>query len=197
MIRNIILDMGNVLLTYEPETYAERLCTGEAAPIILRELFLGPDWAKQDLGLLGKRELFDLVKSRVPSGFHADLRNAIDHWSDLMKPLPGASGFLCEMHDQGYRLYVLSNAGYDFHEYFPQHYDTGLFSGIVVSCDLHITKPDRRIYEYLLQKYSLNPAECIFADDMPVNVLGAEKCGISGFLFQGDFNTLRERIRKS
>ena len=196
MIRNIILDMGNVLLTYEPETYAGRLCSEEAAPYVLRELFLGPDWAKQDLGLVGKKELYDLVRPRVPEAFHQDLWTAVDHWSDLMRPVPGAAEFLREMHGLGYRLYVLSNAGTDFYEYFPRNYDTGIFSGIVVSCDLHVTKPDRRIYEYLLETYRLDPSECIFADDLPQNILGAEECGISGFLFRGDFNALKEQIRK-
>ncbi|MBR6321354.1 MAG: HAD family phosphatase [Lachnospiraceae bacterium] len=191
MIRNIIFDMGNVLLSYEPERFADELCRPEAVPVILRELFQGPDWVKQDLGLVGKKELYELVKVRVPEEMHPDLKNAVDNWSSRMKPMPGAKEFLQEMKAQGYKLFVLSNAGSDFYEYFARHYDLLFFDGVVISADLHIVKPDRRIYEYLLETYSLKAEECIFADDMPENVRGAMNCGIRGFLFAGDYKSLR------
>ncbi len=194
MIKNVILDMGNVLLSYEPESYAGILSSKKAAPFILKELYLGEDWPKQDLGLVGKEELYELVKPRVPEEYHEDLRKNVYGWSDLMRPIPGAADFLKEMKAEGYRLFVLSNAGVDFHEYFPRHYDVSLFDGLVVSCDLHITKPDRRIYESLLESYGLKAEECIFADDLPRNVAGAETLGIHGFLFRGDYRELLEEI---
>lgn len=194
MIRNIILDMGNVLLSYEPDLYADKLCSPEAAPVILRELFRGPDWSKQDLGLVGKKELYELVKVRVPEEMHGDLKNAVENWSSLMKPLDGAVEFLEEMRAQGFRLFVLSNAGADFHEYFPRRYELSLFDGVTVSADLHVVKPDRRIYEHLLKTFSLKAEECIFADDMPENLRGAERCGIRGFLFTGDFGALKKAL---
>ena len=194
MIKNLIFDMGNVLLSYEPDSYAGKLCSKEAAPVILKELFRGPDWSKQDLGLVGKKELYELVSVRVPEEFHPDLWNAILRWSDLMRPLPGAQEFIRKMKERGFRLFVLSNAGLDFHEYFPKRYDTGLFDGIVVSCDLNVTKPDPRIYRHLLSEYGLTPEECVFADDLPENVAGAEKEGIHGFLFSGGYPALEAYI---
>ena len=44
-------------------------------------------------------------------------------------------------------------------------------------------KPDKKIYEYTLSKYNLNPANCIFIDDRLSNVEGAIKCGINGIQF--------------
>ena len=195
MIKNIILDMGNVLLVYDPELYVEKLCRKEAREIILKELFLGPDWPKQDLGLIDKPELFELVSKRVPEAFHEDLKNVIFGWSKYMKPVKGASEFLLRMKAAGYRLFVLSNAGFDFHDYFPSAYDIGLFDGIVVSCDRHFIKPDPKIYRYLLETYELDPSECLFIDDMQRNIDGAEACGIRGCLFTGDFNKLEREIK--
>lgn len=194
MIKNIIFDMGNVLLSYEPETYAEKLCRKEAAEVILRELFLGHDWAKQDLGLVGKEELYKLVKVRVPEEYHTDLRAAIYHWFDLMRPIPGAEEFLKKMKKQGYRLYVLSNAGKEFYEYFPRHYDYALFDRLIVSCDLQIKKPDPRIYRYLLETEGLRPEECLFIDDMPENVSGAQALGIQGMVFRGLFEEVEKKL---
>ena len=196
MIRNIILDMGNVLLSYEPETYADRLCSKEAAPFILKELFHGPDWPKQDLGFIGREEIYELVKARIPEEYHEDLRNVVWGWSELMREVPGAQDFIREMKDAGYHIYVLSNAGKEFYEYFPAHYDPELFEGMVVSCDEHVRKPDSEIYGILLDRFALTAGDCLFADDMPVNVEAAEQAGIKGFVFTGDYEALKERVRE-
>lgn len=50
--------------------------------------------------------------------------------------------------------------------------------GMVVSYQVHITKPDNRIYRHLLDKYDLNPEECIFFDDRVENTEAAKKMGI-------------------
>jgi putative hydrolase of the HAD superfamily len=52
-------------------------------------------------------------------------------------------------------------------------------------------KPDVCIYQYLLDKYQLLPEECFFIDDMARNVAGAEKAGIRGTVFDGDFEEIR------
>jgi putative hydrolase of the HAD superfamily len=41
-----------------------------------------------------------------------------------------------------------------------------------------LSKPDIRIYEALLDKYQLKPAESLFIDDLNINVLGAKKTGM-------------------
>jgi HAD superfamily hydrolase (TIGR01509 family) len=75
------------------------------------------------------------------------------------------------MHKES-RDYLLEN-----HEYI------NLFDGGVFSCDILSTKPAPAIYRYLLEKYQLAPQECIFFDDMEVNVEAAEKEGIKSVLF--------------
>ena len=93
----------------------------------------------------------------------------------VMPRLEGALPFLQQDKKGGYRLYVLSNASDEFYIYFPKSYDVNLFEGIVVSADLHIIKPDERIYRYLLERYGLNPGETLFIDDRLENVEGASE----------------------
>ena len=45
-------------------------------------------------------------------------------------------------------------------------------------------KPEKKIYEMLLEKYHLVPEECVFFDDIPANIQAARELGISGILFQ-------------
>ncbi len=191
-MKNIIFDMGNVLLSYNPEICLEHFFSCEKhRSIIRRELFQGPEWIEGDLGLLKDEERFYGVRKRVPEKLHEGLKACTLEWDMCMQPVSGAREFCDYIKKQGCRVYVLSNASSSFYRYFPRFLPFDYFDGMAVSCDIHIIKPDIRIYQYLLEKYALRPEECFFIDDIKKNVEGAAKAGIRGTVFQGDFKKLR------
>ena len=51
--------------------------------------------------------------------------------------------------------------------------------------EVKFSKPDIRIYEILLEKYSLIPEECLFIDDLEINVKAAEGSGMKGLVTFG------------
>lgn len=69
------------------------------------------------------------------------------------------------------------------------------FDGVMVSSDVHLIKPDTRIYELLCRTYDLKPQECIFIDDRPENVEAAERVGMKGIVFTGDYATVEDILR--
>lgn len=190
-MRNVIFDMGNVLLTYDPEVCLKRFfdCEEDRA-VVRRELFQGPEWIEGDLGHLTDEERFFGVSRRVPERLHEGLKRCTVEWDMCMQPVSGAREFCDYVKQKGGNIYVLSNASSSFYQYFPRFAAFDYFDGIVVSCDIHIIKPDIRIYQYLLDKYKLHPEECFFIDDVPENVEGASKAGIRGAVFKGDFINL-------
>lgn len=197
MIKNIIFDMGNVLLRYDPEVCLNRFVKREEdRALIRRELFEGPEWVQGDLGHITDEQRFDGVSRRVPQELHTELRQCAEQWHMCMEPVQGAKEFCAYAKEQGYRLYVLSNASSSFYQYFPRFAPFEYFDGLVVSCDIHIVKPDIRIYQYLLETYGLAPEECFFIDDMAANVEGAQKAGISGAVFGGDFEEIRKKLEE-
>ncbi|WP_285824391.1 HAD family hydrolase [Schaedlerella arabinosiphila] len=197
MIKNIIFDMGNVLLRYDPEVCLNRFVKREEdRALIRRELFEGPEWVQGDLGHITDEQRFDGVSRRVPQELHTELRQCVEQWHMCMEPVHGAKEFCAYAKEQGYRLYVLSNASSSFYQYFPRFAPFEYFDGLVVSCDIHIVKPDIRIYRYLLETYGLAPEECFFIDDMAANVEGARKAGISGAVFGGDFEEIRKKLEE-
>lgn len=194
MIRNIILDMGNVLLDYNPEVILEKtLDNEEDRQIIRKELFGGPEWVQGDLGIIKNSKRFDGVSQRVPSRLHSALRECVENWDICMVPVEGAVDFCREIKTRGYGMYVLSNACSLFYEYFPKYFPLEWFDGIVVSSDEHIVKPDAGIYRILLERYGLNADECLFIDDRADNVRGAVESGMNAYIFNNDFETVKSR----
>lgn len=195
MIKNIILDMGNVLLTFNPEIPLNQFCkTDEAKGLIRKELFEGPEWIQGDYGILSNAERFEPVSKRIPQKFHGELRNCVDHWDICMKPVPGARDFCEYVKSNGYGIYVLSNADTSFHDYFPRFAGEDYFDGVMVSSDVHMIKPEKRIYEHFLNTYKLLSEECLFIDDRVENIEGAGKAGISGYVFRGDFAEIKHLL---
>lgn len=195
MIKNVIFDMGNVLLEYNPDVCLEHFVEKEEdRAVIKRELFEGPEWKEGDLGYLTDAERFDGVSKRVPERLHTALKRCATGWVMCMKPVSGAREFCSFVKENGYQIYVLSNASNSFYDYFPDFLPLDYFDGIVVSCDIHMIKPDIRIYEYLLEKYGLKPEECFFIDDMAANIEGAKRAGMNGAVFKGDFEEMKRLI---
>ena len=191
MIKNIILDMGNVLLDYDPERILSEFCSSEEEKDAIRkELFNGPEWEMGDRGDIKDKDRFDQVKDRVDVRFHDALWKCADRWSSFLDPLPGAEEFCRSVKNKGFGIYVLSNASDLFYEYFPGFLPLDFFDGVYVSADHHMLKPDVRIYESFLELYGLKAAECLFIDDREINVEGARKAGISAVCFKGDFNDI-------
>lgn len=195
MLKNVIFDMGNVLLSYDPEIPLNLYCSSaKARDIIRRELFQGPEWIQGDYGYISNAQRYEPVSRRIPEEFHGQLKKCVDGWDICMKPVPGALDFCRYAKDKGLGIYVLSNADNSFHEYFPRFAEESFFDGVMVSSDVHMIKPEKRIYEHFLNTFQLASGECLFIDDRPENVEGAGAAGIHGYVFTGDFEELKKRI---
>ena len=195
MIKNIIFDMGNVLLDYNPDAAMQMLGINEKAkPVIMKELFGGNEWVQLDLGNISIDEAFENIKQRIHEEYHSDLRKCIDGWDVCMVPVEGAKDFCEFVKSNGFGVYVLSNAHKSFYSYFPRYFDLDFFDGVVVSADVHTVKPDIKIYKHLLEKYNLKAEECLFIDDRADNVDGALKSGMKAVQFKNDFEEIKKSI---
>lgn len=195
MIKNIILDMGNVLLKFDPEVSLRQYCETEAIrDVIRRELFEGPEWIMGDYGTITNAERFEPVSRRVPVSFHRQLQDCVDHWNICMQPIPGAKAFCEYIKSRGYGIYVLSNACNTFYDYFPRFAEISYFDGVMVSSDVHVIKPDIKIYQLFLDTYHLFPEECLFIDDREENAEGARTAGMQSIVYTGDFEQIKKRF---
>ena len=194
-IKNIIFDMGRVLLKFDPQVSLDIYCeTSEDKELLYKELFEGPEWIMGDEGTITNGQRYELVKERVPERLHRALKLIVENWVMCMEPVEGALDFYKLVKEKGYQTFVLSNACNRFYGYFPRFYELDSFQGVVVSSDVKMIKPNPAIYEYILKTYNLKPEECLFIDDVEVNVEAAKAAGIKGFVFRNNYEELKELL---
>lgn len=197
MIKNVVLDMGKVLLSFDPYMILNKVCENEAEKkLIFQNLFESEEWIMGDRGEITNEQRYDLVKKRIPESMHEKLKECVMHWDIFMEPIAGAKEFISQCKEQGMKVYVLSNACNKFFEYFPKHYNMDVFDGIMVSSKVRLIKPDVRIYELLCNTYGLTPQECLFIDDKLENVEAARKVGLHAFLFEGDYELVKRELEQ-
>ncbi len=91
---------------------------------------------------------------------------------------------LAALHQRNVPLFALTNWSAETFPHVFERYDfLGWFQGIVVSGPEKMKKPDRRIYQVLLDRYRITPNHAVFIDDNPVNVAAAREVGLHGLLF--------------
>ncbi len=191
MIKNIVMDMGNVLLAYDPFVILNQTCENEEEKaLILKHLFEGEVWEMGDRGEITNEQRYERVKPLLPETLHRKLKTCVEQWDICLQPIAGAKEFCRKRWEEGYGMYVLSNACNRFHTYFPERFGCELFDGILVSSDVHLIKPDVRIYELLCETYGLLAQECVFIDDRPENVEAAIRIGMKGIVFEGDYGKI-------
>ena len=182
MIKNVVFDLGGVVVAHNAESFKEKL--GDFFSFVF-----GPDskcvpsfWKDYDMGLL----TIDETAAEVAKFRNCTAETAKEHMLyaiSLQEEVEPTVKLIKELKEKGYKLYVLSNMSKEYIEFLRKLPVFECFDDQIVSCEVHIGKPDRGIYECLLTTCELNPAETIFIDDRYDNVEAAEEVGIVPFHF--------------
>jgi FMN phosphatase YigB (HAD superfamily) len=189
MIRNIIFDLGNVLISFLPSEYLEKNnYPPEKRDIILSDIFWGREWLLLDNGDLSTREAIDLIAKRS-SLTRSEIALIFDKRTEIMFPHVNNVRLLPGLLKEGYRLYYLSNFPADIFEEVKRSYPFfKYFVGGIISADVRFSKPDPGIFRVLFEKFDLVAKECFFIDDNQENVIAAEKIGMTVFFTSGSAN---------
>lgn len=188
-IKNLIFDIGNVLLKWDPEgIYTTLFGRKDFYNHPLSVIIGGEIWLELDQGLINLDE--GIKKATMGNEDYREeierfFREAPYHFYPIEETLNQALRYK----KLGYKIFLLSN----FHKYgygilkerFP-FFDN--FDGGVISFEVKLNKPDRRIYDSLLLKYNLDPSESLFIDDMEENITAAEELGIQGIHYSSNIN---------
>ena len=196
MIRNIVFDVGKVLVTFEPRKYLEQLGYDETTvEAVMRAVFLSELWLENDRGNLTITELEKGFVANAPE-YEVQIKHAFQNVGEIIELMPYAMDWIKELKKQGYHLYIISNYGESTYQQ-TEHKLKFLpyMDGAIFSYRHKMIKPDREIYELLLERYGLKAHECVFIDDCFENVEGARKVGFYGIHFL-DYQQAKEELKK-
>ena len=195
MIKNIVFDMGKVLVGYDTMRVCRQYMEDEEdRELVCTAVFVSPEWLLLDMGVISEEEALDRICKRLPARLHEKARLCMEHWPDYcMWPIEGMEEIIKNLKGKGYGIYLCSNASMRL----PKLYKKVIpgieyFDGVIFSASVKCIKPQRQIYEILFSRFGLKPEECFFVDDMQLNIDGARKCGMDGYCFEdGDIEKLK------
>ena len=198
MIRHLVLDMGNVLIHFDPMYFIlrEGITDKASQQAILREVFRSPHWVMLDRGVSDEPDLLAYAKTRLPEELHPVVERIMANYDKPIRPMEGMEQYVKDCKAQGLDVYLLSNASHHHSEYWPRVPGSELCDGVMVSAYEHLLKPQPEIYLRFLSKFGLKAEECLFIDDQPTNIEGAMYVGMNGIVFDGDVDWLRAQTRE-
>lgn len=196
MIKNIVFDMGNVLVGYDSRRVCEHYIADEKDRELVRTaVFVSPEWVYLDMGLMTDEEALSRMCERLPERLHEAARLCLENWHRYcMWTIREMEPVVRRLKARGKRIYLLSNAAVRLRDCYEDVIPAiDYFDGVLFSAEERCIKPQREIYKRFFDKYELMPEECFFIDDLQMNIDGAKACGMEGYCFaDGDLEKLKQ-----
>ena len=181
MIKNIVFDFGDVFINLDKEATFKRLKELGVNEFTIELLELAKQY---EMGMITTREFVNTFKSYFPSISETDFKNA---WNSMLLdfPLYRLSFLKSLANSKKYRIFLLSNTN-DLHiSWIQKTWGRKLFSEFkncfekfYLSHEIHLRKPNKNIYEFVIESNKLTPEETFFVDDTEENTVVANKLGI-------------------
>lgn len=183
MIKTVIFDIGKVLIGFDWKRYVDTLFDEQTAERVFNAVHSHGYWTELDLGI---RSEADILRSMVDSDpeLESEIRTAFENDGPCADERSYTVPLIRDLKAHGIRVLFLSNYSGHLMKTNPHVLDfLSYMDGGVFSCDVHKLKPDPDIYRILIDRYSLDPSECLYVDDLEVNVSAARSLGMQGLVF--------------
>lgn len=195
-MKNIIFDLGNVLLTFKPKEFLLNILKDEKkVDSFTSKAIMTETWLKLDRGTISVDNAIKKLKADFPE--EMDMIDLFfTHWMDMFKPIKKNVTIAERLKQKGYNLYILSNFILEPCEEVNRRLEFfKLFDGAVYSYQIHHLKPENEMYTHLTETYGLNPEESVFLDDHQECLIPAEEMGMKVIWVQEDTD-IQEKLLK-
>ena len=174
MIKNIIFDVGGVVLKGHPSDVLESIdIDKELKEEVINKFF--SNWSDLDLGLVTLKEKFD--KCNFTTFINDELKNRLINCFKYREFNEDILELIHTLKINNYNVYILSNNNFDTVEYLRSLDFYKDIDGDCYSCFYHVSKPDKEIYKMLTHKYNLDISSSLFIDDSLKNIDMANELG--------------------
>ena len=142
--------------------------------------------------MLTEEEVVALLTKNAPD-YPEQIRRIVHDSHELVTVYPYAADWVRDLKKKGYKVYILSN----FSEFgFNRVKDTFDFlpyaDGALISYEVKLVKPDRKIYETLCERFDITPENAVFLDDNAKNTEAAREFGLHAITVENKEQTDRD-----
>lgn len=193
-IKNIIFDFGDVLLDWNPRYLYEKHFEDKNEMEYFLENICNHDWNREQDRGRSFADAVQILQEQFPQ-YHEQIALYNEGWNTMLhSDIPGTVEILNQL-SKTYKIYGLTNWSAEKIKHAYERFDFFKhFTGIVVSGEEKLVKPDHKIYELLTQRFNIKAAESLFIDDNLANVEAARELGIHAIQFS-DPQSLREELK--
>lgn len=192
-IKNIIFDIGNVLVSFQWKEYYESFgYSEEILNRLIKATVKDPAWNEFDRGALSEEEVLNIFVANDPE-IEAQIRESLSNIKDMLGKYEYAVPWVKELKEKGYHVYYLSNfSSKAYKECIDVLGFLPYMDGGIMSYREKIIKPQPEIYKLLMERYELEASESVFLDDMLPNIEAARNLGIHGIVFKSREQAVKE-----
>lgn len=201
MIKNIVFDIGNVILNFKLSEVLPYFAKDEKEEeFIKKNIIESPEWlgnALIDTGYISKENAISIVEDRTNHINDELIEKFWNNYNKYSKINEEVVKLIKELKNSGYKIYLLSNINEHTYDSIKENELFNIIDGYIFSYIEHKVKPYKSIYLSLLDKYKLIPSECLFIDDKEENVKTANTLGILGRNVMPDcIESIKELLEK-
>lgn len=192
-VRNVIFDLGGVVFDWNPDHIVSRVQpVPELRAALKAALFGHADWRLFDRGTLTEPELIERLQLRL-GATRREVEAILDAVRNSLVEKPETVSLMRALQKQGTPLYCLSNMPASVYTHLRQrHHFWDAFSGIVISGEIQMMKPEPEVFAHLLATFNLRAEECVFIDDLLANIESARQVGLHAIWFKDAAQCRRE-----
>ena len=185
MIKNVVLDIGNVLVSFYPDIYISQFITKKGEIDYDEQIcFKSAEWKCGDLGTKSRGEIIDAICEKYPDDAEK-VREIMANCDDMLRVSKKNTDLIKRLKAAGIGVYYLSNTNDHAFEFMTSTYEVfSYMDGGIASYRDGVIKPSADIFELFLSRYGKTAEECVFVDDMPQNVDGAKAVGLHGIVLK-------------
>jgi putative hydrolase of the HAD superfamily len=196
MIKNVVFDFGQVLVHFNPLYITQQTVKNQDdAMEITRVLFDRKYFDALDGDTITEEEVFEDCKTRLPERLWETTKMVYYSWPYNIPEIEGMRALIQKIKDKyGKSVFLLSNISKYFVSCAHEVPILRLIDNCIFSSVCRKVKPNQEIFEHLCNEYNILPSETLFIDDLQKNIDGAKKCGINGYVFDGDVQKLERYI---
>lgn len=180
-MKNIVFDLAEVVFT-RLNRFPKELEEYFTFVYDPREGVMPKFWVDFDRGLRTIDQVAEAVAECCNDTFEEAKRKtmlSITYYDEIK----ATAELIAELKEKGYRVIILSNMSKEYIEYLRQKPVYRLIDEDLISCDVGLVKPERAMYELLLERFGLDASQTMFIDDRKHNVDAAAELGITPYQF--------------